>query len=107
MYLLHASFGHACIEMYRDSWHIALLVKKLSLNLIHMVYIRLLFFLVYLGGISIEFVLSFPRTQKGEIIFLLLGIGFLRWHTLFLVTRVMMICLLLIRSFVKLFVYMV
>jgi hypothetical protein len=34
MFLLYTSFGHACGEMLRDSWHAALLVNKLSVALI-------------------------------------------------------------------------
>jgi hypothetical protein len=51
MYLMHTSFGHACGEMLKDSRHVALLVKKLSLALIHMVYICIFLFLVFLGRI--------------------------------------------------------
>src|SRR3954466_5015228 len=47
MFLLHTSFGHVCVEMLRDLWHAALRVKKLSLALIHMVYICLFLFLVF------------------------------------------------------------
>src|SRR3954464_1033997 len=45
--------------------------------------------------------------RRGGIVFMLLWIGFLRWHTLFLVIKRMMLHILLICSFVKLFVCMV
>src|SRR3954464_9062178 len=108
MFLLHTSFGHVCVDMLRDLWHTALLVKKLSLALIYMVYICLFLFLVFLGRIFLWTLFWDCHVhRRGGIVFLLLWIGFLRWHTLFLVIKRMMLCILLICSFVKLFVYMV
>src|SRR5215213_4277096 len=108
MYLLHTSFGHVCVETLRDLWHAALHVKKLSLDLIHMVYICLFLFLVYLGRIFlwISFWVCLAH-RRGGIVSLLLWIDFLRWHTLFHVTKLMMLHMLLICSFAKLCVYMV
>src|SRR4051812_14194445 len=108
MFLLHTSFGHVCVEMLRDLWHTPLLVKKLSLALIHMVYICLFLFLVFLGRIFLWTLFGDCLVHKrGGISFLLLWIGFLIWHTLFLFTKLMMLRILLICFFVKLFIYMV
>src|SRR3954462_10003947 len=86
MCLRHTSFGHVCVEMLRDLWHAALLVKKLSLALIHKVYICLFLFLVFLGRIFLwTFFWDCHEHRRGGIVFLLL----------------------LICSFVKLFVCMV
>jgi hypothetical protein len=57
--------------------------------------------------ISMDFVLDCLIHRRGGIIFLLLWIGFLRWHTLFLVTILMMLRIFLICSFRILFVCMV
>src|SRR3954471_11929454 len=105
MFLLHTSFGHVCVEMLSDLWHAALLVKKLSLALIHMVYICLFLFLgrIFLWTLFWDC----HEHRRGGIVFLLLWIGFIRWHTLFLVIKRMMLHILLICSFVKLFVCMV
>src|SRR3954471_4847987 len=92
MFLLHTSFGHVCVEMLRDLWHAALLVKKLSLALIHMVYICLFLFLVFLGRIFLWTLFwDCHKHRRGGIVFFLLWIGFLRWHTLFLVIKRMML----------------
>src|SRR3954468_23884345 len=108
MFLLHTSFGHVCIEMFRDLWHAALVVKKLSLALIHMVYICLFLFLVFLGMIFLWTLFwDCHEHKRGGTVFLLLWIGFLRFHTLFLVIKRMMLRILLICSFVKLFVCIV
>src|SRR3954466_10921414 len=108
MFLLHTSFGHVCVEMLRALWHAALLVKKLSLTLIHMVYICLFLYLVFLGRIFLWTLFWDCHVhRRGGTVFLLLWIGFLRWHTLFLVIKWMMLRILLIYSFVKLLVYMV
>jgi hypothetical protein len=56
---------------------------------------------------SMDFVLGLHHTQKGRDVFLLGWTYFLRWQTLLLVTRVMILHTLLICSFVKLFVCMV
>src|SRR5215216_3095196 len=97
--------------MRRDvesSWHTPLLVKKVSLVLIHMVYICLFLFLVSLGRIFLWTLFWDCHVhRRGGIIFLLLWNGFLRWHTLFLVIKRMMLRILLSCSFVKLFVCMV
>src|SRR3954470_14093785 len=108
MFLLHTIFGHVCVEMLRDLWHAALLLKKLSLALIHIVYICLFLFLVFLGRIFLWTLFwDYHVHKRGGIVFLLLWIGFLRWHTLLLVVKRMMLRILLICSFVKLFVCMV
>src|SRR3954467_14525137 len=99
MFLLHTSFGHVCVEMLKDLWHAALLVKKLSLALIHMVYICLFLFLVFLGRIFLWTLFwDCHEHRRGGIVSLLLWIGFLRWHTLFLFIKlfVCMVCQILL-----------
>ena len=49
--------------------------------------------------ISMDFFWDFHEHRRGGIVFLLLWIGFLRWHTLFLVIKRMMLRILLICSF--------
>src|SRR5436190_21206145 len=80
---------------------------KLSLNLIHMVFICLFLFLVRLGRIF-RCILFWDclGLRGGEIVFLWLLIIFLKWHILYHVTRATMLYTLLIFFLRRLFVYM-
>jgi hypothetical protein len=84
------------------------LSKSYVLALIHMVYICLFPFQVFLGRIfRWTLFWDYLIHRRRGIVFLLLWIGFLRWRTLFLVTRPMMLRIFLICSFVISFVCMV
>src|SRR6266540_4053933 len=75
---------------------------KLSLDLIHMVFICLFLFLVHLGRIF-RWILFWDclGLSGGEIVFLWLLIGFLKWHILYHVTRATMLHTLLIFFFME------
>src|SRR3954467_4918738 len=86
----------------------ALHVKKLSHDSILMVYTCLYLYLVFRGR-TYAWTLFYVclEQRRGGIAYLLSWIDFLRWHTLYHVIKVMMLLMLLIYSFVRLFAYMV
>ena len=60
-----------------------------------------------LGGYFYGLCFGIASHRREGIVFLLLWIDFLKWHTLFLITKLMMLHMLLICCFVKLFICMV
>src|SRR5207237_9723698 len=93
--------------MLSATFHGAPRAIKLSLDLIHMVFICLFLFLVHLGRIF-RWILFWDclGLRGGAIAFLWLLIVFLKWHILYHVTRAIMLHTLLIFFLRRLFVYM-
>src|SRR6187200_90493 len=86
----------------------ALHVTKLSHDSTLMVYICLCLSLVFFGKIYLWTLFwVYLEQRKGGIAYLLSWIGSRRWHTLYHVIKAMMLLMLLICSFVKLFACMV
>src|SRR6266498_1760240 len=101
------SFGHGCGVMLSATSHGAPRAIKLSLNLIHMVFICLFLFLVRLGRIFLwTLFYACLVLRGGGIVFLSLLIVSLKWPILYHVTRATMLHTLLIFFLRRLFVYM-